>query len=226
VRKLLLLPLALMLLTVVANAREPAGPVWKDTALERAQVLALLQTLNANLLSHSSATQTLQEWCDAHRMAAEPKIVAHRVLGEDKPLPTADRELLGIGPDEPVRYRRVRLACGDWVLSDADNWYVPSRLTPEMNEQLDRTDVPFGTVVKSLGFHRQTLSAGLLWSPLPNGWETDAQLPPPTGKPMAIAPHVLEHSAVLYRKDNQPFSLVVETYTANVLAFGPRPIKP
>ena len=37
----------------------------------------------------------------------------------------------GIGPDEPVAYRHVRLRCGDHVLSEADNWYVPSRLTPE-----------------------------------------------------------------------------------------------
>jgi hypothetical protein len=212
----------LMLLSIVASAREPAGPVWRDTALERTQVLALLQTLNANLLSQSSATQTLQQWCDAHHLAQEAKIVAHRVTGEDKPLSADDRALLGIGPDEAVRYRHVRLACGDWVLSDADNWYVPSRLTPEMNYQLDHSDVPFGTVVKPLNFRRQTLSAGLLWSPLPKGWETDAKVPPPSGKPMAVAPYVLQHRAVLFRQDQQPFSLVVETYTADVLAFGPR----
>jgi hypothetical protein len=39
---------------------------------------------------------------------------------------------------------------------------------------------------------------------------------------MAVAPYVLQHRAVLFRQDQQPFSLVVETYTADVLAFGPR----
>ena len=144
--------------------------------------------------------------------------MAHRVQGKDKPLPPDGRTLLGIGAGEPVRYRRVQLACGDAVLSDADNWYVPSRLTAAMNRALDTTDVPFGKVVQPLHFHRQTLSADLLWSPLPDGWDSGAALPPASSRPLAIPPHVLQHRALLYTQDNQPFSLVVESYTASVLA--------
>jgi chorismate-pyruvate lyase len=212
---------AIVLLTwlcvLPAVARESA-PGWPDTPLSRTQALAELQTLNADLLSHPSATLTLERWCGAHHLAVEAKIVAHRVQGADKTLPPDGRTLLGIGPNEPVRYRRVQLACGDVVLSDADNWYVPARLTAAMNQQLDTSDVPFGKVVQPLHFRRQTLSAELLWSPLPDGWDSGEVLPPSSDKPLNIPDHVLQHRALLYTQDNQPFSLVVESYTANVLA--------
>jgi chorismate-pyruvate lyase len=190
---------------------------WSDTPLSRTQALAELQTLNAQLLSHPSATLTLEQWCAAHHLSPDAKIVAHRVHGGDKPLPDDARSLLGIGPDEPVRYRRVALSCGDVVLSDADNWYVPARLTEEMNHQLDTSDAPFGKVVQPLHFRRQTLSAELLWSPLPAGWDSGAPLPPSSNKPLAIPDHVLQHRAVLFTGDNKPFSLVVESYTKYVL---------
>lgn len=197
-------------------AREPS-PSWPDTPLSRTQALAELETLNAQLLSHPSATLTLERWCAAHHMSPQAKVVAHRVRGDDKPLPEGARDQLGIGPDEPVRYRRVALSCGDVVLSDADNWYVPARLTAEMNHQLDTSDVPFGKVVQPLHFRRQTISAELLWSPLPEGWDSGAPLPPSSDKPLTIPAHVLQHRAVLYDAGNKPFSLVVESYTASTL---------
>jgi hypothetical protein len=71
----------------------------------------------------------------------------------------------------------VRLICGGHVLSEADNWYVPARLTPEMNRVLEATDTAVGRVVQTLNFRRRTLSAKLLWSPLPQDWEMAAPLP-------------------------------------------------
>jgi chorismate-pyruvate lyase len=206
-----------MLVAASPLSARQSSPAWPDTPLSRTQALAELQTLNAQLLSHPSATLTLEQWCGAHHLAPQAKIVAQRVHGADKPLPDGARALLGIGPDEPVRYRRVALSCGDVVLSDADNWYVPSRLTPEMNRQLDTSDVPFGKVVQPLHFRRQTLSADLLWSPLPEGWDSGTPLPPPSGQTLTIPDHVLQHRAVLFTGDNQPFSLVVESYTRQVL---------
>ncbi len=70
--------------------------------------------------------------------------------GPEKPLSREQRKRLRLGDDEPVKYRRVALACGDHILSEADNWYVPARLTPEMNRLLETTDTPFGRVVQSL----------------------------------------------------------------------------
>ncbi|RAO76792.1 hypothetical protein [Dyella jiangningensis] len=208
------------LLVSPAPARTPDA-AWRDDATSRVEVLALLQTLNADLLSHPSATLTLERWCGAHHLAPEAKVVAERVRGEDKPLPEEARKQLAIGPDEPVRYRRVQLACGEHVLSEADNWYVPSRLTDAMNHELDTTDTPFGKVVQPLHFRRQTLSAELLWSPLPQGWENGAPVPASKDSALEIPHHVLQHRAVLFDQDNRPFSLVVETYTSEVLAFAP-----
>ncbi|XLM20900.1 hypothetical protein MKD33_01100, partial [Chromobacterium piscinae] len=141
-------------------------------AATRVKALALLQSVNATLLSQPSATRTLQQWCGDHQLAAEARIRALRDTATRKPADAEVSQQLRVGADEAIGYRRVQLACGDHVLSEADNWYVPSRLTVEMNHLLDTTDTPFGTAVKALNFTRRTESAKLLWSPLPQGWET------------------------------------------------------
>ncbi|SFR91661.1 chorismate lyase [Dyella sp. OK004] len=207
-----------LLCSLTATAREPADMHWTDDPLSRMKAMAMLQSLNADLLSHPSATLTLERWCGAHHLARDAKVVARRVKGVDKPLPDGAREQLGIGADEAVSYRQVQLVCGNLVLSEADNWYVPARLSAEMNHELDSTDVPFGKVVQSLHFRRQTLSAELLWSPLPQGWDDGVALPPGTHGPLVIPAHVLQHRAVLVGQDNRAISLVVESYTSNVLA--------
>src|SRR5580698_2375002 len=122
---------------LAADSVPPRAPVWPDSFVARVEAMALLQTLNADLLSHDSATLTLERWCDVHRLASPPRIHADRVMGTDKsPTPEQRRELQ-VSPDEPLRYRRVRLRCGAVVLSEADNWYVPGRLTPDMNALLE-----------------------------------------------------------------------------------------
>lgn len=170
----------LALLASPLHALEPpARPAWPDSFTARLAALALVQSLNAELLSHASATLTLDRWCAAHRLAEGSKILAERVTGQDKPADAAVRGVLKVGPDEEVKYRRVRLRCGERVLSEADNWYVPALLTEDMNKQLDSTDISFGRVVQPLSFRRQTLSARPLWQPLPAGWEMGTPLPPP-----------------------------------------------
>jgi hypothetical protein len=201
------------------NSVPPRTPSWPDTFIARVEALALLQTLNADLLSHDSATATLEHWCDVHRLASPPRIVAARIHEVENPASLEQRRELGVTPTESVRYRRVRLLCGAVVLSEADNWYVPGRLTPEMNRLLDTTDVPFGRVVLDLHFQRHTLSSTLLWHPLPVDWETNASATHDAAGHLTIPPKVLEHRAVLTLPDGTPFSEVVETYTNQVLGF-------
>ena len=142
---------------------------WRDSFLTRLEALALLQTLNADLLSHDSATLTLERWCDTHHMASPARIIAEQVNGADKRATAEQLQLLGVSTSDAVRYRRVQLHCGAYILSEADNWYVPARLTDDMNRLLDTTQTAFGRAVQALNFRRQTLSVKLLWRPLPEG---------------------------------------------------------
>ena len=203
-------------------------PAWSNDFIARLEALALLQTLNAELLSHDSATLTLDRWCDAHRLASPAKVVAVRDRSARKEPTAEQRAQLGVTADEPVRYRRVQLACGARVLSEADNWYVPARLTPEINRQLETSDIAFGRAAQPLRFQRRTLSAKLLWSPLPEGWEMSsaAAAPGAAARTLQVPHAVLEHRALLVLPDGTPISQVVETYTEQVLAFPqPRPIQ-
>jgi chorismate-pyruvate lyase len=211
---------ALLLLQTAVVLADQLMP-WPDDFVARLEALALIESLNADLLSHDSATLTLERWCANHQLADPARIVAERVHDVDKPATAEVRAALDVKPDEPLGYRRVRLKCGGHVLSEADNWYVPARLTPEMNHTLETTDTPFGKGVAALDFRRRTLSADLLWQPLPKGWEMGAPPPADTNGALAVPDRVLEHRAVLSLPDGEPFSLVVETYTGEVLAFPP-----
>jgi chorismate-pyruvate lyase len=198
-------------------AAEPLS--WKDSFGTRLELQALLETLNAELLSHPSATATLEKWCGDHKLAREAKIAAELERGAEKPLDDEGRRLLEIAPGETVRYRHVRLTCGDKLLSEADNWYLPGQLTPWMNRLLDETDTPFGRAVRDLNFRRETLFARLLWLPLPEHWEMQA-LPVPDPQAKLEAPaRILEHRALLRKGDNKPLALVAETYASGVLDF-------
>src|SRR5947199_46843 len=82
----------IVLATIVACAPALAQDVaaWPDTYVARLQVLALMQTLNAEVLASGSATLTLEEWCRDHRLAKEPMIAAEVVKGVAK-VPTAEQ---------------------------------------------------------------------------------------------------------------------------------------
>jgi hypothetical protein len=184
-----------LLLCASAGASDTPAPQAANapqTFVARVEALALLETLTVQLLSTNSATLTLEHWCDLHRLATTPRIVAERHADVDKPASAQQRLELGVT-------------------------YVPSRLTPEMNRLLDTTETPFGKVVQPLHFQRHTLSSQLLWRPLAEGWEMNALLRS-TAAP-AVPPKILENRAVLTLPDGTPFSEVVESYTANVLGF-------
>lgn len=204
----------------VTRAADVGAPIaWTSNFATRLEALALLETFDAELLSHDSATLTLERWCAAHRLASPPVVVAERIAEAELP-PTAEQRVeLGVTAGELVRHRHVRLVCGTKVLSEADNWYVPARLTPEMNARLDGSDAPFGKVVQALKFVRHTLSATLLWRPLPEHWEMEPAggCGGDSGDPMPAK--LLQHRAILSLPDGTPFSEVVETYTDAVLAF-------
>jgi len=152
------------------------------------------------LASHDSATVALEQWCGRRGILVPPVIQAITQDDADAvPVTPVIRAALAVDDDEPLRARHVLLLCGQTVLSDARNWYVPSRLTAQMNRTLDTTRVPFGKVVAPLGLHRRALPAG---APSP--------APCPTGS-------IQHDTAVLRRDDGLAYSLVSECYTrANI----------
>ncbi|MGW8393272.1 hypothetical protein [Pseudoduganella sp. HUAS MS19] len=174
----------------------PALPLLAACASPGDPAEVLAQKLSSGILASSSATLTLEKWCADHAMAAEPRIVARLVRGADKPASAETLARLGVtGAD--VKYRRVQLYCGPHLFSEADNWYIPSRLAPEMNRLLDETDTPFGKAVLPLAPYRRTFSSTMLRSPAA----------------------LFEHRAVLYSASHQPIAEVRETYQRGVLAF-------
>lgn len=149
-----------------------------------------VQQLEQDLTAAPSATQFLTDKCASLKLASPAAIKARR----ERLLLPASRETrlaLGVDANTPLGYRRVLLSCGVHVLSEADNWYVPGRLTPQMNQTLDASDTPFGAVVKPLDFHRKTLKMEALHDRM----------------------HVLQVTAVLISGEGKPFSLVVENYS-------------
>ncbi|MBS0411457.1 MAG: hypothetical protein JSR86_16190 [Proteobacteria bacterium] len=193
------------------------APAFPNTYDGRLRALTEAQRLQGELQSRDSATETLRLWCQAHRWADPAQIRAIRDVAAVKPPSPAVRNLLGAGPRTPIRYRRVKLVCGERVLSEADNWYLPGKLTPEMNKALDETDTPFGVAVKALGFHRQAIGSRILIHPYDEAPPPAPARPGAEPPPLVLPYAVIQNSAVLITGDGAPFSVVVETYTRAAL---------
>jgi hypothetical protein len=208
---------------LVAALAGASPPPWSDTPAARLKALALIETLNAQILASSSATLTLENWCRVHGLATPAQVIARRQAGAAQAPSDQQRQELQVDAQEPVRFRRVELLCGEVLLSVADNWYVPARLTPAMNALLDTTQTPFGKVVLPLMPHRETLADTLLWSPLPPGWELSAHTEPApaaTAGVLQMPAALFEIRAILYTPDHQPLAEVVEDYQRGILGFG------
>lgn len=153
-----------------------------------------LAEFEANLAAHDSATEALESWCSAHGIGAGP--VRASLLKGENASPAGLERTLALAASESVALRNVRLTCGGKVLSVAWNWYVPQRLTADMNAQLASSDVPFGKVARGLGFRRETL--GIVRGQAEN----------------CPADTISTHRALLRLPDGRPLAYLVECYTA------------
>ncbi|MCJ2034359.1 hypothetical protein [Methylobacterium sp. J-068] len=165
----------------------------------------LLEAFRARLIAGPSATAVLEGWCRERWGIPAAGLVAQAVPGPERPLSQVQRARLDLPRDGIARYRRVRLTCGGRVLSEAENWYVPDRLTEAMNRLLDTSDVPFGRVVHPLAHARRNLGLRLL---------------PGAGDPAGAGPHapLFAIEALLLRRDGLPLCEVAEVYTGAVLS--------
>lgn len=159
-----------------------------------------VERLNADLLAARTATQVLETRCGALGLADPPRVRAEVKRGRAPASASPARTRLKVGKGELLGYRRVRLMCGDLLLSEATNWYVASRLTPEMNAALDSSDVPFGRVILPLAPRRETYAS----------WTVKAGRVPPDGV-------VIRHRAIVLDGTGRPLADVVEHYQTILL---------
>lgn len=162
---------------------------------------ATLAEFEAKLAAHDSATVALGEWCAARQIASPAEITAsdrRQVSSNDAPAKM--RRLLGIKAGDEFTMRHVHLDCGGKTLSIAWNWYVPSRLTPEMNAALESSTLPFGKVVAPLKFRREAMET--VKGPADN----------------CPADTISTHLARLRLPDGKPLAYLVECYTPANLA--------
>lgn len=127
----------------------------------------------------------------------------HTQLIKAPPAPPEVRSLLKLAHSQEPGFRHVRLICGRHILSEARNWFVPDRLTAEMNMVLTETDTPFGQAIAALDFRRERLET-IIGPGFPGA-------PPET---------ILTHRALLHSPNGRPIALVVECYQPGVLALG------
>ncbi|KCZ82882.1 hypothetical protein HAD_14382 [Hyphomonas adhaerens MHS-3] len=176
---------------------------------------ARLERVNADLLAATSATLTLEKWCADYGLARPAQIVVEHTPASAKPPSDAQRQRLQVAPDTEVLYRNVKLKCGDRTLSEAENWYVPSRLTPVMNRTLTETHTPYGKVVRPLAPRRQTFEVQR------SDW-LDSQLSPnaaaatPVSLPSCDAT-VFSHGALVISGEGLPLAEVRENYKMDLV---------
>lgn len=160
---------------------------------------ATVEELEAALNAQDSATAALEQWCAVHQLATNPAIHASIVSTRAHNPPDDLHRTLRLDPGLRTGFRHVRLSCGDKVLSVAYNWYVPTRLTAEMNHRLGTSNTPFGKVAAPLRFTRERLGGDRGAAPY---------CPPGT---------VLSQRALLRLPDGTPLAYLVECYTAATL---------
>jgi hypothetical protein len=167
--------------------------------------VGLMHALNDALLAGNSATLTLEAWCARRGLAEPAHVIAVRDRSREHQATLEVRRHLSVGAGETLGYRRVRLTCGSVVMSEADNWYVPSRLTADMIRILDTTDTAFGRVILPLAPHRVTLGVEWLWSPSV-----------PVTAPGPEQP-LFRHRALVEDPKGRPLAFVEETYLGGSL---------
>lgn len=162
----------------------------------------VVAAFEANLAAHASATRALSQWCKLRGIDPEGQITVQFVRDADLAAPADLRAILDISAEEPLGYRHVRLLCAGAVLSEAHNWFVPARLTAEMNHELAESSVPFGTIAAGLAFSREPIASAR------------------HGDPGCPAGAISTHRALLRLPDGQPLALVAECYTEANLRGG------
>lgn len=175
---------------------------------ECADLDTLRRRLSDRLLASRSATAALQSWCEEHGIGQGKIAVVHLPPARQPAVDDYVLDALMLTKQETISVRRVRLERGRVCLSEADNWFVPERLTKLMVQTLATTNIPFGRVIEHVKPFRRTIHIRFL-PDLINGGAQTADL--------ADAIPIFEHTAVVHRADGTPVSVVHEVYRSTLL---------
>ncbi|WP_404295241.1 hypothetical protein ACD578_27725 (plasmid) [Microvirga sp. RSM25] len=181
---------------------------------------APIQDLSARLTAGATATKTLLSWCEEHGLSQGPVTVEIRQRFSPAVIP--DDVLLALEPasGEAIDYRQVRLMRGTLPLAAAENWFIPQRLAAGMNDLLQTTDVPFGTVIAPLHPSRRTLAArvGPLTADPAEDPERRCDLAHPSCPEI-----ILEHIAAILSESGTALALVKESFFFELVSFAAAP---
>ncbi|MHC5306888.1 hypothetical protein [Bartonella sp. LJL80] len=158
-----------------------------------------LMRLDCFLRRHDSATLALQKLCEGRTLTIS------RLNQLDRPIPEVFSSYRGRAQNAVAKYRHVAIKDSETTLSLAHNWYFPSILSSDMNEQLSETDKPFGLVCAALAFKRVSLRSTLFWHNL-NEIRDNGDV-------------ILRHCAVLTLADGAPISFVEENYLIDIFSY-------
>ena len=113
---------------------------------------------------------------------------------------------------------------GTRVLSEAENWYVPSRLTPDESGARNHANAvrPSHPVARAVS---RDICRGASLVAAACGLGAGIQAPRATAGVLAIPGALFMHRAVLYASDHRPFVEVREVYQRDILAFSPPPAR-
>jgi hypothetical protein len=195
---------------------EPVSQVVLDPPIDAGRnLLASARRLSEHLLHSETATQGLLSWCEARNIGVGPIYASHRSTPSQVERSALDEDVLDhLCPraGETIMLRSVSLRRGDFVLSEAENWFILERLPGSMRDTLASTSTPFGAVVAPLQPRRRTFFVDLT-----GAFEMTKSTAPNPSYDQART--VVEHRAVVCRGiDGQPLAVVREAYREVLLA--------
>jgi hypothetical protein len=169
-----------------------------------ADTAALVWALNTRLIVGATATDTLLFWCHEYGLSHGPITVEVRQFFAPAVVPDDVLPVLKLDPGDTIHYRQVQLMRGSLPLAAAENWYVPQRLSADMNDALIATNFPFGSVIAPLRPLRHTLAANL----------------------QPYAEVILVHSAAILSQSGTVLAFVKESYFSDLVSLvsAPSPI--
>lgn len=198
-------------MTQQASGEAGGAAIVLRTEADRARARAQMARICRHIATAPSATLTLEQWMSIEHMRADATVRSLPVAGAGEPASAEQRALLGVDDASEVDFRHVMLTCGDTVLSEARNWYLPGRLTADMRAQLAHGTSSYGRVILPLGPRRESIATD---------WRWEAQLAEGQTVPMSLNADdvAFVHMARVFDGEGQVLALVEERYRYALLA--------